>query len=72
MMRNIKLKQSRELADSLDLYDNEKAYIVTIGGNVVGTLTCWNDGTKSYYDYANDEDYEIKNEYEIERAISLI
>lgn len=71
-MRNIKLKQSRELADSLDLYDNEKAYIVTIASNVVGTLTCWNDGTKSYYDYTTDEDYEVKDKYEIEKAISLI
>lgn len=70
-MKNIKMKKCPELMESLDLYDDEQAYVVMINDEVVGTLTCWNDGTKSYYDYANDEDYEIESEYEIEKAISL-
>lgn len=70
-MKDIKMKKCSELMESLDLYDDEKAYVVMINDEVVGTLTCWNDGTKSYYDYMNDEDYEIENKNEIEKLISL-
>ncbi|MBF0795187.1 hypothetical protein [Mammaliicoccus lentus] len=62
---NITLTESREVANDLDLYENETAYIVEQGGVTKGTITEWSNGKKDYYDYKTEKDYPLEDIEEI-------
>ena len=58
---NITLSESAEVADDLDLYENETAYIVEKDGVTKGTITEWSNGKIDYYDYETNKDYPLED-----------
>lgn len=59
----------KELAESLDLYDHERAYRVEVDGHVVGSVSCWEDGTMTFFDNQSQTDTDIEALEEVETLI---
>lgn len=67
--RNVTLTLDKELAERLDLYDNEEAYLVESDDEVVGSISCWEDGTMTFFHNMYETDTEIE---ELEDVESLV
>lgn len=65
----VRLRANPDLHDQLELYLDEMVYDVIHKDKVIGSLTIWNDKTKSFYDYTTDTDHTITNIKEISNII---
>jgi len=66
---NVMLVEKEGLKDTLDLYENEKAYQVEKDNEVKGTVTVWSNGTMSYFDNEKNKDIDIK---ELEEVVEFL
>lgn len=67
--KNVTLTLDRELAEQMDLYDHEEAYLVENENEVVGSISCWEDGTMTFFHNIYETDTEIEELEDVETLI---
>lgn len=68
---NIVIKADRDKAESLDLNEDEKGFVVYISGKEVGSVSAYKDAEIQYFSNRKSEDTEVNNMRELIQAIKI-